>query len=341
MTTARRPWTIGTLTAAAALPLASAGGCLREEGDDAERFREAIPTADHVRVAGPEAAPVGAAAEASIRALASGGWDDGPWAKYYGFTREVRDGVNDVTAVVLGSVWLIVHTEPSTLREREAIWGPWADSLSPAEYRLRVTESAPDEYDYALEGRPKGSAAAYAAVLSGRGHGRGDPRHGDGWFEIDLDAVRALDPFEVREGSGKIRITHDLDPRITRQLFVGDRAVSAEVTPTELEVWWVAESVSREDGTGTLQVRAHDDADETRLTRLEDLEIASRWRADGAGRADVVVSGGDVPAAVGAVRAVECWGTDFTTSYYADDLEWEPTTGDPSACAFAEPAPPR
>lgn len=330
-----------TLIVAGSLAWPALGGCLREDGDDAERFRDAIPTAAQIEVAGPEAGEATSTAAAARGPLAPGAWDDGPWAKYYGLTREIRDGVNDVTAIVLGSAWVIVHTEPSSLGQREAIWGPWADSLSPAEYRFRVTERAPDEYDYALEGRKKGTAGAFVPVLSGRGHGRGDPRHGDGYFEIDLDRARELDPFEVREGSGRIRIEHDLDPRVTRELFVGDRWVSAEVSPSDSEVTWVAESVSSEDGTGTLYVRAHDDAQETRLTRLEDIELASAWRGDGAGRADVSVSGGDVPASVGTVHAVECWGADFATRYYSDTIEWEPTTGDLSACVFAEPIAPR
>jgi hypothetical protein len=41
----------------------------------------------------------------SVRTLAAG---PAPtmYAKWYGFTREIRDGVNKITAGVLGSVWV-------------------------------------------------------------------------------------------------------------------------------------------------------------------------------------------------------------------------------------------
>src|SRR6185503_12637683 len=151
-------------------------GCLIEKKDDGGKFREAIPEAEQVKVSGPEDAQAQGQSGGKSAPLADGSWDDGPWAKWYGFTRSVRQGVNQVSGVVLGSVWIIVHTQPTTVSENEAIWGPWTDSLEPATYRFRVTEVAENEYDYVLEGRPKASHddSAYRAVLSGKGYGKGD-----------------------------------------------------------------------------------------------------------------------------------------------------------------------
>ena len=122
----RAVWAAGT---ALSLFMATSGCAFRKDGDDIERFREAIPEADAVAMPGPETS-----AEASSRAASAGpteraqttgsGAPNGPWAKYYGVTRELRDGVRSVTGVVLGAVWIIVHTEPSSVGNDEAIWGP-------------------------------------------------------------------------------------------------------------------------------------------------------------------------------------------------------------------------
>ena len=76
------------------------------------------------------------------------------------------------------------------------------------------------------------------------------------------------------------------------------------------------------------------DVDDSKTTELEDIAVDSRFRADGAGRADISISGGDIPADPGMLTAVECWGADFMRSYYSDSLELEPTEGEPSACVY-------
>jgi hypothetical protein len=292
---------------------------------DASRFREPIPQASDVEVSGPEAA---ASDEPGATATTAGHddepWAGGPWAKYYGFTRHVRDGVNTATAVILGGVWLVVHAEPSDLDDEQATWGPWTDSLSPASYRFRVVEVGEREYEYFLEGRPKSdSDAAWKAVLGGKGYGRRHSQHGDGHFRIDLDAAGALDPFEHQDDSGAVTIHHVLS--------TPDKSVSADVVPSEEEAWWSASSTRHADGAGTLRVSAFDDVDGSHATLLEDIVIDSRWRTDGAGRADVTISGGDVGDLV--VTAVECWDTDFMRSYYSDSIDYEEGQGDESACA--------
>jgi hypothetical protein len=324
---------------AAALTAFVLPGCvLEKKDDDVGRFREAIPEAKAVEVSGPESAQSQTGAQSTPMADDEP-WANGPWAKYYGFTRHVRQGVNGTAGIVLGSIWLIVHTQPSDVTENEAIWGPYTDALEPATYRFRVTEVAEDEYDYKLEGRPKGSSsdADYRAVLSGKGWGRGHEKHGDGFFEIDLDTAKALDSFNHGDDSGTVKITHDLPPDITSNLFSQPRSVTAEVYPSSTDEWFTATSNSREDGTGTLVVTAHADADDTNLTAKEDIVIASQWNNQGAGRADITITGGDVPVDTNTITAVECWDSDFYRVYYDDSVSYEATEGDAALCAFSEP----
>ncbi len=313
---------------------ASSQACVLKSEDDASRFQEVIPRADHVKVAGPEDTQGSGSSSQSIQSDEP--WANGPWAKYYGFTRHVRKSVNQVAGAVLGSVWIIVHTKPTSVDEKEATWGPWTDSLEPVTYQFRVTEVAEDEYEYRLEGRPKNTQGEFRTVLLGKGWGKGHTSHGDGSFMLDLDVAHELDPFNGE--TGKVKITHDLPPNITSDLFSQPRTITAEVTPSGTDEWYTVTSKSEADGTGTLKVDAFTDADDSNTTKKEDILILSQWNATGAGRADITLTGGDLP--FEKVSAVECWGSDFFQVYYEDSVGYASKEGDVSACAYASPVSP-
>jgi len=243
-----------------------------------------------------------------------------------------------VTAGVLGSVWVIVHTQPTSVSDQQAVWGPHSDALEPATWQFRVVEVDDDVYEYSLEGRPKNSSDAFQTVLSGLGYGRGHPSHGDGHFEIDLDVARSLDPLAHGDGSGTILVSHDLPRTISEDLFSGARTITAQVHPTAQQAWWTATSLRREDGSGTLVVEAEGDLDEDAVTEAEQVQISSQWQQDGAGRADITLSGGEIPAEIVEVSAVECWGADFYRTYYADSVDFAPVEGEAEACVFSAPA---
>lgn len=317
-------------------------GCLLEKQDDGAEYREALPSREAVVVAGPETEAVGSASTASVESsrgtLANGPLARGPYAKWYGFTRVVRGSVNAVTAAVLGSAWAIVHSEPTSVADAEATWGPYSDALEPVTYRFRVTRVADAEYDYVLEGRPKASRsdAAYRTLLKGHGYGNQHAQHGEGDFTIDLGVAHELDPFAHQNDSGKVHIVHHLPHGVGQGGGALPRSIVAEVVPDPAvnpESFTVTSNANL-DGTGSLHVDAHGDVDDSKLTQLEDIVVDSRWRADGAGRADITISGGDIPADPGRVTAVECWGDDFARSFYADSIGFEASEGDAAACVY-------
>ena len=326
-----------TLLGACLLP-----GCMLQKQDDGDEYREAVPQREAVVVAGPDSDAAGdTSAAPGASAQAAGPQARTPYAKWYGFTRVVRGGVNLVTAAVLGSAWAIVHTEPSSVQDGEATWGPYTDALEPVTYRFRVTRVAEGEYNYTLDGRPKASTSedAYRAVLKGHGYGKRHAQHGEGDFTIDLSAARALDPFAHQNDSGTVHIVHHLPHDIGDGQGALPRSITAEVTPDPAlnpESFSVTSNANL-DGTGSLHVDAHADVDDSKLTQLEDIGIDSRWRQDGAGRADIVIAGGDVPADPGMVSAVECWGSDFMRSYYSDSINFEPSEGVAAACVYDAP----
>jgi hypothetical protein len=327
-----RYWLLGC--SIASFSLSALSGCTLDKKDEAGEFREAVPETQAVALPGPDASSsISAAAEGpSQRTLSTGAGT--PYAKWYGFTREVRDGVNTVTAAVLGSVWLVVQSTPTAVSADSATWGPWDDDrLSPARYRVRVTRVAPDEYEYVFEGHSKTSAVDtdYRAVLTGHGYGKSHAKHGQGTFTIDLDVAKALDPYKHPNDSGKVAVTHDLPHYFSETIAALPRTITAEVTPLG-EAHYTVESRALVDHSGTIHVDAHVDIDDSKTTKLEDVLVDSRWATSGAGRADITIVGGDLPANIPMVGATECWGTDFKQTYYEDSEGFEPVTGELSAC---------
>jgi len=308
-------------------------GCAAQKNDEPSEFQEALPVQSSVSIDGPDGVRTDMGAQSATLGAMAGGAATDP-AFWYTFTRDVRDGVNVVTAVVLVSVWAIVHTEPSELDEDHAVWGPYdGDALDPARYRLIVDRIGEHHFHYVLEGQKK-SGGEYLSVLDGDGYSRASDSHGDGQFVLDLENAKLLDPSRHADDSGKVTIVHELPADVGRRRDALPRTITATVAP-EGEASLTITSRAHEDHTGELEVTAHADIDDSHATLLEDVSVVSRWRSTGAGRADVGISGGDLPAAgLSAVTAVECWGPDFARVFYSDSASTQPTEGSAAECAY-------
>ena len=222
----------------------------------------------------------------------------------------------------------MVHTRPTTVASHEATWGPGADNaLSPVVWRLKVTEVSSGVFDYELDGRPKASTAEtdYLAVLKGRGYGRSHAEHRNGYFLVDNDAAKKLDPARAHD-QGTTKIAHHLSS--------WPATIAVEIRPTPAPNWVDITVSHQPDGAGAVDVDALTDIEETNKdSKLEDVVMHNRWAKTGAGRADVQFSGGSVPMMV---KATECWSTQFDRSYYTDSAGLAPTVGDPASCAFPD-----
>ena len=285
---------------------------------------------------GSGSVPAGSAARAKDKgsALAAGG----EAARWYRFTRDLRDGVNGVTAVILGSVAWVIRTEPTEIGEGKAVWGPYpADGLEPVSWRLTVTRVGEHHYRYVLDGRPKASEsdADFLTVLDGDGYGRKSEQHGDGSFSVNLDNAKRLDPSRHENDAGSVRIQHDLPRDISRHLGALPRFITADIA-REGGQWLSVTSSAFEDGTGAIDLQGSVDIDDAG-TAAEDISIASRWQRSGAGRSDIGIAGGDVPAEFAPATAAECWGEDFARVYYESSFEDPASVGDPAACAYGPP----
>lgn len=303
-----------------------ATGCIATRGDDAEKFREPIPTSEEVSLAIPGSSGAGSVTE-STRTAGSASDDATGYAEWYRFTRDVADGVDWTTAYILGSAWIVVHVPPTTIDAKHAVWGPGrADALSPVVWRFVVTEVADREFDYVLEGRPKDSTsdADFLPVWKGHGYGKAHPEHRNGWFVLDGDAYAKLDPMRAKH-LGTTKITHHLSSWPT--------TLAAELRPAPAGAWIDIAVTHQKDGSGAVDLSGLTDIEDVKDGNPEDVVVHSRWATSGAGRADAQMSGGSLPVLV---KASECWSSSFVRSYYTDSVGFEPTEGSVEACAFQD-----
>jgi hypothetical protein len=310
--------------------VAVGGNACTVKADDSERFRDPIPQAGDVAtgVPGTAASAVKAQAAPGLR-LTDLPVGNPAYARYYQLTRDYVDVVDEATAWVLALVDLIVHQPATTVELHKAAWGPWhGDALSPVVWRFTVIEVGDREYTYTLEGRPKASTSEtdFRTVLAGHGWGKARPEHRQGNFTLDFTASHALDPARSKD-DGVAKLTYDLrqfPATINVDLTSSDQTRHGDVLVTH-----------EADTSGAVDITSHDDVDPSKTTKLEDITLHSRWDRTGAGRADVRVSGGDLPANIPSVAAAECWNSAFARVYYQDSVNSEPPAGNAAACAFS------
>jgi hypothetical protein len=311
--------------------LASIEGCTLTTGD-ASQFKEPIPQQTDVALGLPHAgSATSGQAEAMVRIQTNGPTGTGStgYSGAYEFTRNMTDMVDLGTGLVLGLVWVIVNLPPTHIDANTAVWGPGqGDALDPIVWRFTATDVGDHEYTYELDGRPKASTseADYQAVLTGHGYGKDRPEHRTGWFQVQQDAFNALDTARAHD-SGSVKVTFDLRA-MPYSIAVELKTNDGSGQLADIDVTHDA------DGGGTVGIKGSLNLDLSPNGQLETVNGLSRYNGQGAGRSDLQVSGGDVPANLSSVTASECWSSSFLTTYYTDSANWRATTGDPSTCAF-------
>jgi hypothetical protein len=287
--------------------------------DDPHPVSRALPTAEDVRIDLPE--------NSSAKGTAEALGDLSPW---YVVTRQVTRDLNGGTAWVLIVVHTIVQFPATTIEGNTYTWGPWSDALDPADYRLVVTALGNGSYDWSLDGRSKTEVGAdFETVIAGNAVPGETEGTGHGEFTIDFDAAERVNPVD-NDARGVVGISYDL---AARHLDMSIATVE-DREGTEVPVNYEYAYTEQDDGSGDMVFAAHGDTDDDG-TAAEDAVIRSRWMADGAGRADVRLSGGDLSTTI-SVTASECWDSTFGVVYYSDSVGWLPTEGSQSSCAFAD-----
>jgi hypothetical protein len=324
--------TIATIAGSAAL-FGLAQGCTLQT-DEASRFREPLPQTSDTALGVPGSTVTGTTTQAlgagslKVQTTGTAGGTTG-YASYYEFTRVVADGVDWVTVAILGDIAAITSLPPTTIDANHAVWGPGrGNALDPVSWKLAVTAVGGGAYDYEIDGRPhlSTSDADWKAILTGHGYDHTSASHRSGHFQVDRDALHALDPV-VNTSSGSVQINYD-----ARTFPV---TITANVTTNDGSGSWFDVTVTHQgDSSGSMVLTALADISNPKDGVNENVAEDSRWNPTGAGRADVHISGGDLGAIK--VQASQCWSDAFAQTYYTDNVNYQPTVGDPSTCAFAQ-----
>ncbi len=292
---------------------------------DAEEFRNASPSRQGLKISAPTS---------GSKALESG--DVGSQKQGLGQTAEMYKLTVGVTTVVNGGMaWVlnlceeIVKHEPTTISENEAVWGPHTEALSPDTFRFTVTRKG-DAFEYVLHTRPKASTeeSDFVAILSGTHTPGLKQRQGKGSFKLDWDAAQAMGrkPREIGSATFDYERDENDDVRIDAKF----QKVRDEETGSRIDADYGFTQAAG-GGAGTFDFVFQKDI-HNRGGPAERLAIRSRWNGEGAGRADVRISGGDL---TGSVDATECWSTAFVRTYWNDSLGIVATEGEEASCAFA------
>lgn len=309
-----------------AMGLAGFLGACAPEADD---LRGALPSRQAVTIQAPEG---------NENALTLG-----ERSQYYLFTREVTVGVNSTIGALFNLLEDIAEMPPTTSEEGRVVWGPGSDALDPVIYRMVVEAQGEEHFTYALQFRPKGSADEeqnYKPLISGAADKSSGVNDGLGEMIVHADFWGEAEGRDCSKGKLIARYDTTGEPQKLTVDFAGFQTCDDGEELDGATYYYDRNA----DGGGNFQFSAHGDIHEgERLPAVKELlEVRSRWMADGRGRSDVRISGGDIE--VGApgiteVQASECWDASFGLvfgSVTPDIVDLEHIGGELSSCAFAE-----
>lgn len=324
----RRSTTIAfAAVALAALPACTLSNRMFEE--DAF-FAGAVPEAADLRAEHP-------GSRNADGALVDDERDEGDPALVPPRAREVARGINGAVFYLLAMLDFAMDL-PITAREQDTrTWGPYERAQGGGSVRLDVRRQPEDvgrfEYSVVLAAdspQDVTSDSPWDEVVAGWFlRGGGSLREGVGGFCWDADVWAAHSPGY--EGGGLVCVDHERDGDLVRLHATFDDWLQPGGDSVAIEYFFEAV----QGGGGVLEYLGSDDVvGGTGGTELSATRV--RWAAGGAGRADLLVSGGDVP--VPGVPASECWDADLARTWWFVDMpgaEPDVEEGSQDDCAFA------
>ena len=208
----------------------------------------------------------------------------------------------------------IVASPPSERMEDRRVWGPLGfdgGSVSLVTDRVRTstvfrststsTPTAANEiFEFAMQLATSGPVLIFGQQVA-------ETTGVQGRMFLDLSASAALDPSSTVRG--QVAVAYDLRfGQRTIDLILGDLYLGAPSA-----AWRHTE---QSDGAGTLLFYLQQNID-PRTAQPELWVVAARWRADGQGRADVLITEGDLAQPL---FASECWDAAFNRTYLVSNI---------------------
>jgi len=315
-----------------------------EENELPEEFRQAIPTPEVVKVNVP-----GADDETSTAALVLGKADGAVKATWYLQTINTVRELNAMTWGLLHFVEDITEYPYTSEIDNGYLWGPFTPALSLVTIQFTLVKEKDNRFSYALAMRPKqDEAAEFKDVLSGTYAAQEGVVHGQGTMLLDFETASAMD--QTIQAKGVLSFAYDSTGGIKDVVIVFDGFQDEHMEEPVDATYGYQESADLSGTFGfTLVGDVHkDEPDMAQYDKKENLSIHVQWQADGAGRADVRVTGGDlpdVPPGFEKWETTECWDSLFDQVYLVEQafpLAGEPfsgqTAGEAGKCAIPIPA---
>ncbi len=256
--------------------------------------------------------------------------DEIEWSTWYLFTAATTQNINSMIATVLFWVDTVTTNYRPTYVDRDtnqAEWGPWSTALDPVETLLWVSyDPTADTHGWGFDQWPRGDVRDSAStVIVGEVDPGATREISSGRFEIDYTTIHELDPTET--ATGLFEVEYDI-----HEAGVTATAAFTEFGEDALNATYAYDQTF--EGGGMMDLIVTGDVNPESDTGLEeDWFTRSRWQADGSGRADIRVTGGDLGSTVATIS--ECWSSSFEQVWYSESLTGF-ELGDQGLCAFTD-----
>jgi hypothetical protein len=261
-------------------------------------------------------------------------------AEYYRLTRDVIAQLNAIVVTVVS--WVdVVRGMPATSRTSGGrVWGPfpvtehpgWSmqvamtkivDAQAPLGFRL--------DYAFGLRRTDAGATDPWVTFLHGT-HRPGRAGQGAGAFHIVTAEARAAGyPIDDPADPDDLNDILTLDAAFERDGAAYRNVVDVQTVPGSNAAAAHYEYAIAADRSGSLRFTL----DREGLT-IQELTIASRWRADASGRADAKVTAGLF--STSEHLGTDCWGADTRATYVRRDWDAAQNRGDVASCALPQAA---
>ena len=238
------------------------------------------------------AAPAPAAAADSL---------ERPRAAVQELNQALRDFLQPIAA-------LVRTQEPDQVTGNVAQWGPVTRGST--EYQVFVRKGLLKRFGWLLQARPEGSSAGFSNVAAGAIRVGEVVRRGHGVVGVDLDALGAADPTVHARGKVLAAFAHNPAGTVLAYGLKDFTRGAADETPVDA----VFQGVHLKDGFNRVRLAFHGNLPET-ATDAQELVLARvRHHKGEGGRADLLVTAGDIPS--GKVWVVsECWNAQLASAY--------------------------
>jgi hypothetical protein len=259
---------------------------------------------------------------------------DAPWlTNARAGIRELNGSVRDV----VGPIVDLIKANAKDLSASSKAFGPKDEGN--VTYLLTIAKISDGTFAWKLEGKPLGADdAAYVIVAAGRLKKGELPHRGRGTMGVDLDNLASIDSTFTGQGKLLVAFAHQGDTK-TLVYFLKDFTRDPAVHPP-ITAAFVGHRLADTGATG-VRLAAKLNLPDTATDAIETVRSRVRWLPGVGGRADLLVTDGDVPA--GKVwYGSECWNAQEQEGYRvinecdqgdASSCTVVKTVGDSSACA--------